>query len=166
MKTMVDRLLADMDDVFRGADTPHRWHVSLMTAVEGLSAAQAAWTPAPRRNSIWKIVDHLSLWKEEVARRAAGQPPRPAGWAGEHDWHDVPEATDAAWQASLRRLRDAHARVTAALVRRSDDDLQAGPVGHDKTLYQEFAGLIAHDSYHCGQICYIRALQGIPCRIW
>jgi uncharacterized damage-inducible protein DinB len=166
MKTLVERLLADMDDAFRGEDVPSRWHVSVMTSVEGLSAAQAAWTPAPRRNSIWKIVQHLSLWKEDVARRIAGQPRRTEGWGKEHDWKEIPAATDQAWQASLRRLRDVHASVSAELARRSDEDLHAPPRGDEAPLYTAIRGVIAHDSYHCGQICYIRALQGVPARTW
>jgi uncharacterized damage-inducible protein DinB len=158
MGPVVERLLADMDAVF----CEDGWHVSLLDAVEDLTAAQAAWTPAPQRNSIWKIVDHLSLWKEDVARRIAGQPRRPAGWDEEHDWQEVPDATAAAWQASLRRLRDAHARLRGELARRSDADLEAPPPGYEAPLSAAVRGVIAHDSYHCGQICYIRALQGIP----
>jgi hypothetical protein len=84
------------------------WHVSLRDAVAGVAALQAAWAPAPRRNSIWMIVEHLALWKEEGARRLRGAPARPAGWAEEHDWRALAATSDAGWQAALRRLEDAH----------------------------------------------------------
>lgn len=158
MGQMVERLLADMDAVF----CEDGWHASLLDAVGDLTAAQAAWTPSPPRNSVWRIVEHVSLWKEDVARRVAGEPRRPAGWEREHDWKDIPEVTDAAWQASLRRLRAAHARLRAELAKRSDADLQVPPPGYEAPLYAALRGVIAHDSYHCGQICYLRALQGIP----
>lgn len=52
-------------------------HVSLWDSVRDLTAAQAAWTPAPARNSIWQIVDHVALWKDDGARRISGEPRAP-----------------------------------------------------------------------------------------
>lgn len=130
------------------------WHVSLWDSVKDLTPAQAAWAPSPSRNSIWQIVDHVALWKDDGARRISKEPPRPAGWHAGVDWRPIPAATDAAWQKSLRSLREAHARVAAALVTHGETDLGT------------IRGLIAHDSYHGGQICYLRALQGVPVRVW
>jgi len=130
------------------------WHVSLWDSVKDLTAAQAVWAPAPSRNSIWQIVDHVALWKDDGARRISGQPRRPSGWHRGVDWRPIPVVTENAWRGSLQELRDAHARVTAALGEHGDADLET------------IRGLIAHDSYHGGQICYLRALQGIPVRVW
>ncbi len=130
------------------------WHVSLWDAVKDLTAAQAGWVPAPSRNSTWQIVDHVALWKDDGARRILGQPPRPAGWHTGVDWRPIPSATEHAWRESLQGLRDAHARVATAIGERGGADPET------------VRGLVAHDSYHAGQICYLRALQGIPVRVW
>src|SRR2546429_9421574 len=52
-----------------------QWQPSLTEALEGLTAAQAAWKPAPERNSIWQIVRHLILWKRGVLDAWNGNPP-------------------------------------------------------------------------------------------
>jgi hypothetical protein len=130
------------------------WHVSLWDSVKDLTPAQAIWAPAPSRNSIWQIVDHVALWKDDGARRILKEPPRPTGWHKDIDWCPIPAATEPAWQESLRVLREAHARVAAALGTHGESDLAT------------IRGLIAHDSYHSGQICYLRALQGVPVRVW
>lgn len=166
MGTVVDRLLADMDVVFCEEDTPTFWHVTLMDSIKDLAAGQAAWTPSAQRNSIWKIVDHVSLWKEDVTRRLASRPPRPEGWAQAADWRDIAEPTEANWRSAVRRLVDAHARLRAGLAERSDEDLSVPPAGDDRPLYTSVQGVIVHDSYHCGQICYLRALQGVPAKAW
>jgi len=45
------------------------WQAPLTASLEGLAAKQAAWKPERVTNSIWMIVNHLSLWKEyQVAR--------------------------------------------------------------------------------------------------
>jgi len=155
-------LLDWMDHVFEREG----WHVSLLDSVKGVTARQAAWTPSPERNSIWKIVEHLALWKEEGMRHILAQPPRPAGWAKEHDWPSIGEVSDARWQAAVRRLIDAHAAVRAALAARPDLDLNTPTDGGTVPIIGTIRGLILHDSYHCGQVCYLRAMQGIPAKIW
>jgi len=151
-----------MDHVFEHEG----WHVSLLDSVKDLTAAQASWSPSPGRNSIWKIVEHLTLWKAEEARRLRGEAPRPAGWAKEHDWQDAGEATEAKWQQALRRLTDAHRTLRAAAATVSDASLNVAAPGSAAAIAAATGGLILHDSYHCGQVCYLRALQGVPAKIW
>jgi uncharacterized damage-inducible protein DinB len=158
MASLVERLLGNLDSVFEKSGWG--WHPPLLPSVEHLTAAQAAFV-SEGRNSIWKIVEHMALWKAYMAGRMAGQPKRPAGWAKEADWKALPEVTDEAWQATIRRLIDAQAGVKAELTRRSDDELNQTLPGTDVPLSAIIQGIIAHDSYHCGQIHYIRAIQGI-----
>jgi uncharacterized damage-inducible protein DinB len=143
-----------MDHVFEREG----WHVSLLDSVKGLSARQAAWTPSPERNSIWKIVEHVTLWKEEGTRGLLGDAPRPAGWAKEHDWRATGEISEARWQGTVTRLMDAQSAVRTLLEGRSEADAMSAAA--------TIRGIIVHDSYHCGQICYLRALQGVPAKIW
>lgn len=160
MSTLIDELLESMEVSFR---TGRSWHLSLLASVEGVSAAQAAWRPAPERNSIWKIVDHVSLWKEDMTNRLAGRPRRSASFdAG--DWAAPPSPTEEHWRAALRRLVDAHAGLARELARHADADLSVPAPGYDRPLIADVRGVIAHDAYHAGQICYVRALQGISPR--
>ena len=162
MRTMVADLIAWLDHTF----SQEGWHVSLLASVQDLTAAQAAWVPAPERNSIWRIVDHVALWKEEGARRLAGQPPRPPGWSKAHDWLPLDQVSEERWQAAVQRLTRAHGAVRASLAAVSDGDLRAPAPGSSEPRLATVRGLIAHDSYHCGQICYLRALQGVPAKVW
>ena len=162
MQTMVDDLVAWLDHTF----SQEGWHVSVIASVQDLTAAQAAWVPAPERNSIWTIVDHVALWKEEGARRLAGQPARPAGWAKAHDWRRLDQVSEERWQAAVERLKAAHGAMRGSLAALSDADLHAPAPGSSEPRLATVSGLIAHDSYHCGQICYLRALQGVPAKVW
>ncbi|HKV46398.1 MAG TPA: DinB family protein [bacterium] len=162
MGSVVNLLLEWMDHTF----VQEGWHVSLLDSITGVSAAQAAWVPARERNSIWKIVEHVALWKEEGARRILAQPPRPAGWEQGYDWREIGPVSEERWQTAGKRLRDAHAAVKAALAKRSDADLQVPAPGSALPIAATVRGLILHDSYHCGQICYLRALAGNPAKIW
>lgn len=162
MTPLVGILVDWMDHVFEHEG----WHVSLLESLRGVSAPQAAWAPAPERNTIWMIVEHVALWKEEGARRLRGESPRPAGWASEHDWRSSGEVTDARWERALKRLGDAHQAVRTALRRQDDAAINAPLPGYAVSPADTVRGMVLHDSYHCGQICYLRALQGIPAKIW
>ena len=155
-------LLECMDHVFEREG----WHVSLLESVKDLTVAQAAWSPSPGRNPIWKIVEHVALWKEEEARRLRGEAPREAGWDKAHDWQDTGEATEANWQRALRRLTEAQRTLHAAVATIPDARLDVAAPGSAAAIAARSGGPVLHDSYHCGQICYLRALQGIPAKIW
>jgi len=160
VSALVDELLAAMETSFRAGRS---WHLSLLASVDGVSADQAAWSPAHDRNSIWKIVEHVSLWKEDVTNRLAGRPRRPES-VDAGDWAPPPAPTEERWRAALRRLADAHAALAQELRRHTDAGLRDPAPGYDRPLIADVRGVIAHDSYHAGQICYVRALQGIPAR--
>ncbi|HLJ61612.1 MAG TPA: DinB family protein [bacterium] len=157
MGSRIDLLLRGIDEVFNVSG----WQIALREAVD-VTAAQAAWSPGPGRNSIWKIVNHVSLWMEDVADCMAGVPPKPKGWAAGADFREIESVTGEAWRASVERLGAAHTRLKAELAKRTDAELDAPSPGRSVALSSTILGLIAHDGYHCGQICYLRALQGIP----
>ena len=48
------------------------WWTAWSRALEGLTAEQAAWKPAPDRHSIWQLVNHMAFWREYMANRAEG----------------------------------------------------------------------------------------------
>ncbi len=127
MGRAVDNILKQFDEVFE----EETWQVPVRAAISGLTASQAAWKPSRGRHSIWEIANHLSLWKEYFLARMAGETRRPTGWAHEADWREIPEVTEDAWRASVRRLLDAHAALKSEFSKRTDEDLQR-PLPGDK----------------------------------
>ncbi len=79
-----------------------QWQPSLKEALEGLTAAQAAWKPTPERHSIWQIVRHLILWKRGVLDAWNGNPPDPEQLAAS-DWQLV-VGSEVDWERDRRTL--------------------------------------------------------------
>lgn len=123
------------------------WAATWEKTVDGLTAAQAAWRPAPDRNSIWQIVEHMSFWREVSVKKAAGGAGPDDAEVARSNFPQPAAPTDAAWQATVNRFRASQQLVAAAL--------HSG----GKIVESAFQ-LIAHDSYHMGQVAYLRALQG------
>lgn len=147
----VQTLIAHFESVFAG---PNGDYPAVLEALAGVSAAQARWKPAPRQNSIWQIVDHLAASKEwQIDMLEKGQAAPPV-------WTE-PSGGEAAWQASLLRLKDAHARLRHALEQVAEDDLLKVPVPESKWTMLELllSSGPAHEAHHSGQIDYLRGLQ-------
>ncbi|MEX2218300.1 MAG: DinB family protein [Phycisphaerales bacterium] len=125
------------------------WAAPWKKAVEGLTPAQAAWSPAAGRHSIWTIVEHMLFWREDNLRRLAGGGPATNEQVAAGNFPRLADTSGAAWQATLRRFEESHRRIAAAI---ADPALSLERVAY----------LLPHDAYHVGQIMYLRALQGLP----
>jgi uncharacterized damage-inducible protein DinB len=140
-----------------------QWQPSLTEALSDLTAAQAAWKPAPDRHSIWQIVRHLILWKRGVLSAWDGAPPSEARLEAE-DWQDV-TGSDEDWERDRRTLLDVSAQFLTRAQALDDSELSrriqwyAG--GGTQPLAMRVVRTTTHDIYHSGQIRYVRALQGI-----
>jgi hypothetical protein len=121
------------------------WHKS----VAGLTTAQAAWSPGPGRHSIWQIIEHMMFWREDTLRRlAGGARPTPAELAS-GNFPQIGDRSEAAWRATVERFEGTQRRIAEAL---ADPGNPLDRLGY----------LLPHDSYHVGQINYLRALQELP----
>jgi uncharacterized damage-inducible protein DinB len=144
-------LIAHFDSVFEG---PNGDYPALLEALAGISAAQAAWNPAPDRNSIWQIVDHLEaskVWQIDLLEK---------GQAASPVWIQQPAGNEDAWCLALAQLKDAHVRLKVALGKLSDEDLLGVPVPEWKqTQLELLLSSAAHEAHHGGQVDYLKGLQ-------
>lgn len=148
--SLVDALIAHSDSVFAG---PNGDYAAVLEALAGISAEDALWKPEPTQNSIWQIVEHLIASKDWQIDMLKDKNPSPPVWV-------EPSGDEAAWQASLARLNDAHARLKAALREVPETDLLEVPVPEwGRTLLELILSSgAAHEAHHSGQIDYLKGL--------
>ena len=143
---MTDReMLIQMWDEMWGSYT---WIPGWDKSFADLTPQQAAWKPGPQRNSIWQILNHIAFWRETTVNRLAGKPPTEDVIA-RSNFEEPAQITDAAWRTALSRLEKSHQAIRAAL-------------GDANVPVEKIRYLLPHDSYHLGQVMYLRALQGLP----
>jgi hypothetical protein len=148
---LVQALIAHMDSVFEG---PNGDYAAVLEAVAGVSVTQARWKPTPTQNSIWQIVEHLIASKEwQIEMLERGQAASPV-------WVE-PSGDEAAWQASLARLKDAHLRLKRTLEQVGEADLLQVPESEEGHTLLELvlSSGPAHEAHHSGQIDYLKGLQ-------
>lgn len=136
----------------------------LRAVLQGLTAAQASWKPAAERHSIWQITRHMARWMEAGSEALAARP-RVYEELRAADWGEA-SGDDRAWQADVDRMQAAYQRLKAQLQSMTEDDLARmiepyqGKPGYPAAI--RFARTATHDTYHLGQIRYLRALQRSP----
>jgi hypothetical protein len=137
------------------------WHggPSPVGALRGVTAAAAAWRPAPGRNTIWELSLHIAYWKYTVRRHLEGGasarfPRRPANFPAQPD-----PANEPAWTRDVALLRGEHERLVAAVRALSGDRLgRVPPEGRRWTFGELVLGIAAHDAYHTGQVQLLKRL--------
>jgi uncharacterized damage-inducible protein DinB len=157
-----DRLI----DQFERAHDGDPWHGSpIRQILEGVTAEQAARRPPNGAHSIWQLVLHVTGWRNEVARRATGEP---AGEPAAGDWPPIGEATTERWTAALAALDAGHAQLVKVVRGMSDEQLMKPtndprdrPLGAGVSYYQLLHGIVQHDAYHAGQIAIVKKIVGV-----
>jgi len=155
---MLEPLLADLRRVYEG----NAWHgPSVLDAIRGVTALQAAARPIPGAHSIYELTHHIAAWMGETTSRLQGKPP---GSPADGDF--PPRATtvdDAAWARVCARLERRQAELIEVLAgfdpARLDEAVDprnrkdtSGPVSYRALL----SGLAQHSAYHAGQIVLLR----------
>lgn len=147
--------VARIQDQLRRAFAGEAWHgPSVLEALAGVDAESAAARPLSGAHSIWEMVLHLAAWEDVVRRRLSGEAVTDVSDA--LDWPSVDTEGSAAWESSLRRLREGHRGLEEALAGLEDARLEQTVPGESDTVYTMLHGVIQHDLYHAGQIALLR----------
>ena len=146
-------LLQIVDELYGGP----AWHgPSLSESLRGVTTADAAWRPAPRRHNIWEIVVHAAYWKHVVRRRLTGRND-PFPFAG-HDWFVRPRGRRT-WRDDLRLLADEHRKLRKVVGAMTPEERRRRLPRRSDTAGANAFGVATHDAYHAGQIALLRKLR-------
>lgn len=146
-------------------------HVDPAACVEDVPAELAARTLDGYPHSIWQIVEHMNYWMDYDLGKLAGES-RPYPEKAIESWPDNSHSTtdhqtvDRQWQATTRRFSDLLARL--AHFAESDNTMLARKVQkpgpdqstHQSTVHAMLWQIVAHNSYHAGQIVVLRRQFG------
>lgn len=151
---------------FRELIHGHAAHADPVACIEDISAALAARRFHSYPHSIWQLVLHMNYWMDYDLRTISGDaPPYP-----EHaieSWPDhPPQPSEGDWQKTTARFRELLAQL-AVLAESGTTNLEritvkigAGNSQRQCTVQTILFELIAHNSYHTGQVALLRRQAG------
>jgi uncharacterized damage-inducible protein DinB len=130
-------------------------HAETRGVFDGLDWKLAGARPPGVPHSVCQLLEHMTYWQEWVVRWLDGEDPAtPKHAAGSWPGGQGP-ASAAEWRRAVARFR----RVLEALEQRSrGDDLLATP--GDKTVLEMLQAIGSHNSYHVGQVAFLRQVLG------
>jgi hypothetical protein len=153
-----DDLVALVDQAYNRRS----WHgTNLRGSLRGLTAADAAWRPAPGRHNIWELAVHAAYWKYAVTRRLTGERRGSFPLDGSNFFPrpETGRGTEAAWRADVALLDGTHKRLREAVAGVPRSRLHARLRRSAVTPFFLISGVAAHDLYHAGQIQLIKRLR-------
>jgi uncharacterized damage-inducible protein DinB len=152
---VLESLLSLIDEAFDHGS----WHgPNLRGALRGLSAAEAAWRPAPGRHSIWELAIHCAYWKYAVWRRLTGAKRGSFPREGSNWFQGPVPATERAWRQDLALLTKWHRQLREEIARLDAAGLGRRSRGSRQTNGRLVRGIAAHDLYHAGQVQLLKRL--------
>jgi uncharacterized damage-inducible protein DinB len=137
------------------------WHGSPLSQIlDGVTHTAASATPVGGGHSIWELVLHVAVWKNEVRHRLSGAA---AAEPREGDWPVAGAMTEVGWIQARERLDRAHRLLVSAIrefpearLYDATNDHRDGAGGIGVTYYELLHGIVQHDVYHAGQIAILK----------
>ena len=141
-------------DAMRGQEA----HVDFDAAIEEFPAELRGVKPEGAPHTAWELLEHMRIAQNDIlefSRDAKHQSPKwPEGY-----WPATGTPPGAnAWDASVRAFQK-DAREFNKLVQDSQQDLfKSFEHGEGQTLLREALLITAHNSYHLGQLVYLKKM--------
>lgn len=132
----------------RSTHNKAEWFVPANTAVDGLTAEQAAWTDG-KNHSVGQLAYHLVFWDKESLAKFKGEPP--VKFSGKND--DTFNNYDPKkWNETVKELDQVLTDWEKAI--------ESADAAKLKDWYSTIAHLGTHNAYHIGEIVMVRKEQG------
>ena len=113
---------------------------SVLEALEGISAEEAASRPLASAHTIFELVLHVVAWRNVARRRLEGE--RVDSLPDREYFPPVGASGDDAWKQALDRLDRSYARLDEAISRFEENRLEDSLPERGRTYYSMLHGLI------------------------
>lgn len=138
------------------------WFAPYSHALEAVTAAQAAWSPEGKGNSVWQIVGHVTYYTQRTANDLLGRPRPSHRPTNDETFGPQGEPTDeAGWAAAREALFGAAQAYQEAIGALSDEQVDQPLPGEPLPVSFKIGDVNLHNAYHLGQIVTLLQLQGV-----
>ena len=150
-----DKLLRQhLVQLLRGGDA----HVDFDAVVKGFPAALYGKKPEGAEHSAWQLLEHMRLAQEDILDFSRNPAYKEKKFPDDY-WPatEAPPSEDA-WDASVKQFQSDLKEMQALVADTKHDLLAAIPHGTGQTLLREALVVADHNSYHLGQLMFLRKM--------
>ncbi|HKN76836.1 MAG TPA: DinB family protein [Candidatus Acidoferrum sp.] len=141
-------------------------HANPVACIEDLPAELAGRHAEDLPHSVWQIVWHVNFWTDYELRRIRGEKPRYPDHAAE-SWPPGAPPSEAEWKKEAARFAELIG-ILAAMAEGDSNELSCevpamhpNQEKHSSTALAILWQILAHNSYHVGQIVLVRCALGV-----
>jgi DinB superfamily len=133
-------------------------HATLHDTVTGFPEALRGVKPPGAPHSAWQLLEHMRLAQEDILDFSRNPDYKEKKWPDEY-WpaEDAPP-NETAWDESVRQFQHDLKEMQALVADTKHDLLAAMPHAKGQTLLREALLVADHNSYHVGQLMFLRKM--------
>lgn len=133
-------------------------HISFDDAVTDFPEALRGTKPPGAPHSAWELLEHLRLAQEDILDFSRNPAYVDRTFPDDY-WPASPEPpSDEAWQQSVRQFQQDLAEMRALIADEAHNLYAPLPHGTGQTLLREALVVADHNSYHLGQLVFLRKM--------
>jgi len=134
-------------------------HLNFDEALDGFPAELRGRKPHGAPHTPWQLLEHLRIAQWDILDFCRNRDYQEMKWPDEYWPKSEAPADEAAWDRSVAQYRE-DAKAMEDLVSDEAVDLfEALPHGSGQTLLREALLVADHNSYHLGQLVYVRKMM-------
>src|SRR5215467_315420 len=133
-------------------------HLSFEEALADFPAALRGKKPAGAPHTAWQLLEHMRLAQEDILDFSRNPKYKEKKFPDDYWPAAETPPSDAAWKKSIKQFQ-ADLKAMQALIADTSHDLLAKiPHGSGQTLLREALLVADHNSYHLGQLVFLRKM--------
>jgi hypothetical protein len=133
-------------------------HVNLEAAVSGFPPALRGVKPPGAPHTAWQLLEHMRIAQEDILDFSRNPKYRVKTFPDDYWPSTEAPPTDDAWDESIRRFHESLQQMHELIADTKGDLLAKIPHGSGQTLLREALVLADHNSYHLGQLVFLRKM--------
>jgi DinB superfamily len=138
-------------------------HLTFQAAVADFPVHLRGATPPGAPHSAWQLIEHMRLAQEDILDFSRNPEYQAREFPDDYWPATTTPPSDAAWDASVKRFQSDMQEMQALIADTKNDLLANIPHGKGQTLLREALLVADHNSYHLGQLVFLRKMleQGL-----
>ncbi len=133
-------------------------HISFQDALADFPAALRGIKPPGAPHSAWELLEHLRLAQEDILDFSRNPAYVDRTFPDDYWPASAEPPSDEAWQRSVSQFQQDLAEMRALIADPAHDLYSSFPHGIGQTLLREALLVADHNSYHLGQLVFLRKL--------
>jgi hypothetical protein len=133
-------------------------HIDFDAAVRDFPSAHRGAKPPGAPHTAWQLLEHMRLAQWDILEYSRDSKHVSPDWPAGYWPHTDAPSNDAAWNQSIKKFHHDLSEMKKLVADPEGDLLAPIPHGEGHTLLREALILADHNSYHLGQLMYVKKM--------